>query len=153
MTIKSILVPVDFQNPSLHAVHYAFDLATKQGAVVHLLHVYEPAVVPTPSGSGYIPHDQLHTEALAALEQVVAPYHRSPTLGRRIAIMGDPKTVILQMADELGIDLLVLGSHGRRGLKRLLLGSVAEPVMREARCPVLVARESELDRIIEQTSP
>ena len=153
MTIKSILVPTDFQNPSIHAVHYAFDLATKLGAVVHLLHVYEPVVVPTASGSGYIPHESLHRDARAALEQVVAPYRGSPALGERITSMGDPKREILQLADERGVDLIVLGSHGRRGLQRVLLGSVAEPVMRESRCPVLIARESELDRLIEQTAP
>lgn len=152
MTIKSILVPTDFQTPSIHAVQYAFDLAANVGAVVHLLHVYPPAVVPTGSGSGYIPYDSLHRDAKAGLEELAAPYQGSPVLGERIAVMGNPKLEILQTADERGVDLIVLGSHGRRRLQRVFLGSVAEAVMRESRCPVLIARESELDQIIEQTA-
>src|SRR5262245_3778277 len=144
MTIKSILVPTDFQNPSIHAVQYAFDLASKVGAVVHLLHVYQPAVVPTASGSGYIPYESLRRDAKAGLEELAAPYQGSPVLGELIAVMGNPKLEILQAADARGVDLIVLGSHGRRRLSRVFLGSVAESVMRESRCPVLIARESEL---------
>lgn len=151
MTIQHILAATDCQLPSLRAVRYAFELAKKLGAVVHLLRVYEPVVVPTASGSGYIPHDTLHREALAALERVSAPYWGSEVLGRRIAIMsGDPARTILQSADELAVDLVVVGSHGRRGIKRLLAGSVAESVMREARCPVLVARNEDAEQIVDE---
>ena len=148
MTIKHILVPTDFHKPSIHAVHYAFDLAIKVGAVVHLLHVYEPV----PSGSSNLRNEALRRDVQAALEEIAAPYRESPALGERIAAMGDAKQMILQTANERGVDLIVLGSHGRRGLPQVLLGSVAEPVMRESRCPVLIARESELDRLIEQTA-
>lgn len=149
MPIRSILVATDCQLPSLRAVSFAFDLAAKIGAVVHLLRVYEPLVVPTSSGSGYIPHDSLHREALASLERLSTPHRGSETLGRHIAIMGDPTRTILQTAEELKVDLLVLGTHGRRGIKRLLAGSVSESVMREAHCPVVVARSGEPELLVE----
>ena len=149
MTIRSILAATDCQFPSLRAVTVAFELAQKLGAVVHLLRAYEPVVVLTSSGSGTIPHDRLHRDALASLERVSAPYRRTNTVGRHIAVMGDPARTILQTAEELGVDLVVVGSHGRRGIKRLLAGSVAESVMREARCPVLVARSDEVAQLIE----
>lgn len=152
MATKSILVPTDFHNPSVHAVHYAFDLASKVGAVVHLLHVVEPASASTPADRGHTAGAVL-LRARAALEEITAPYRGSAALGERVAVMGEPARMILQTAADHGVDLIVLGSHGHRGRQRVLLGNVAEPVMRESPCPVLVARQSALDRLIEQTAP
>lgn len=140
MAIETILVPVDFEPNSLFAVDYAFALAEKLGAKVHLLHAYPPVVVPDGYGKGAIPYEALHQRARERLRDVMRQYADSPAVGKCIADLGDPLSVILDMATALSVDLVVLGTHARTGLQRVMLGSVAEAVMREVAVPVIVAK-------------
>ncbi|MDB4988678.1 MAG: hypothetical protein JWN04_3856, partial [Myxococcaceae bacterium] len=137
---QTILVAIDFEAASLTAVPFAFELAEALSARVHLLHVYAPVVLPGPDGSGNIPFEPLYHRAIARVREVAKPYVNSERLGRCFATMGNPSLTILDTATELAADVIVVGTHGRTGLQHLLLGSVAEKVIREARCPVVVTK-------------
>ncbi|MDB4974834.1 MAG: putative Universal stress protein [Myxococcaceae bacterium] len=140
---QTILVATDFEAASLAAVPYAFELAEAISARVYLLHVYAPVVLPSADGWGDVPFDSLHHRALVRVRELAKPYHRSEHLGKCIATMGEPSQVILETAVELAADMIVVGTHSRSGVKHLFLGSVAEHVIREATCPVVVARGME----------
>ena len=140
-TIQKILVPVDFDEASLAAVDGAIDLAATLGASVVLMHAYEvPIVALFPEGPLTNPVvdssrlAQSSTSALRALADARA--------GRGVTVEvvvreGVPWRQIDEVADELGADLIVMGTKGRRGIMRALLGSVAEHVVRTAHQPVL----------------
>jgi nucleotide-binding universal stress UspA family protein len=145
VVIKTILVPVDFEENSLVAVDYAFGLAEKLGARVHLLHAYPPVLIPDGYGSGTLPFEEQRRRALAELQRVAAAHHASASSGRCVVEMGDPLTVILETTTRLEADLVVLGTHDRKGFKRLMLGSVAESVMREVEVPVVIAKGARAD--------
>ena len=147
--LKSILVPVDFSPPSQKALHYALSFAEQFGATVTLLYIVEPAVYPTELGN--VPaeidtlyrsmHDGARKRLAALAEKQVPPSMRSQTLVR----IGQPHQTITQAAKELGVDLIVIATHGYTGLKHAFLGSTSERVVRYAPCPVLIVREREHD--------
>ena len=138
---ESILVATDFSECSEQAVQYAFDLAAGLGATVHLVHVYSlqgmlEAAWPT--------HEAIEdAEAFAErkLGELAKRHQSSGSVGQVRAYLGDPAESILRAAVDLDADMIVVGTHGRRGLKRLVLGSVAETVVRLAACPVVVIRQ------------
>ena len=138
--ITTILVPTDFEESSQGAVRAAFQLAEQLGAKVRLLHAYAPIVVAAANGVGSIPFEALHERAHERLREIEKRFEGSSALGKSIAVMGDPAMMIIETAAETGVDLIVVGTHGRTGLKRALLGSVAEKIVREADCAVLVAK-------------
>ncbi len=137
-----ILVPVDFEEASLRAIEIAREMAGKMGAEVVLVHVYqlpvytypglEPALLP-----GF--HGEVSAAAARALDAL------SSRLGglRSVLREGDPATEVLTVADELRAAMIVMGTHGRRGIAHLFLGSVAEKVIRKAPVPVLTVRAPE----------
>jgi nucleotide-binding universal stress UspA family protein len=136
---RTIGVAVDLGPESGHVVATAFELAQSlERARVHLLHAYPPVVVPNEYGAGSVQYEALHQQAQESLRDLASPYERLPTMGKCVVELGDPTTVILEQADELALDLLVLGTHGRQGLTRWVVGSVAESVLRQAHLPVLV---------------
>jgi nucleotide-binding universal stress UspA family protein len=143
MLPKNILVATDFSEQAHQAVLHAIELAKKIGASVHLLHVYSIPVVGLPEG-GVMPTgkmlDQIIGDSRGALEKVAAECAPSGVLGQHILRAGDAREVIVSTAKELAVDLVVVGTHGRRGLSRVILGSVAESVVRTAPCPVLTVR-------------
>ena len=139
--IKRILVPTDFSMPADAALTYALDLASKLGATVSLVHVFDD-----PSGiqSGeYVPMPaEMRGELLAALRRrlaEVAAKRGHSELNPQVLI-GPTARTIVDTARESGADLIVIGTHGRHGMSHLLLGSVAERVVRTAACPVLTVR-------------
>lgn len=142
--IRRILVPVDFSPPSKAALEYANFLAASFGAAVHVLHVWEPpgyvgpdtlAFAPFPAGRpGW---EQTRRDALHEMEHFVGSHPGSPAL--RVEA-GEPSDLILHVAREGDFDLIVMGTQGRTGLARLLIGSVADAVLRRATCPVLTIR-------------
>jgi nucleotide-binding universal stress UspA family protein len=142
--IKKILVPLDFSPVSMHALEFATDLAKRYEAALDLVYAYQPIAYALPEGYVLITPDQL-TEILAEFEKRLADAKRS-VLAAGIAqvdsevIDGYPISVILQRQEQRGHDLIVMGTHGRSGIKRLVLGSVAENVLRSAKCPVLLVR-------------
>jgi universal stress protein A len=140
--LKEILVPVDFTECTEKALAYAVPFARQFGATVTLLHVVEPAFVPA---SEMVDVDLSH-ESQRALERLrtrVASQVRCQTMIRR----GGAEQEIIAVAKELACDLIILSTHGRSGLDRLLLGSTAERVVRRAGCPIFIVRPHEHDFI------
>lgn len=141
MKIQKILVPVDFSQCSEQALDYAVELADKLGAAVHLLSVIGIPSYGVPElgvGVTATMMDNLIADNQAALDALARP--RKLDSKNVIIRAGDARDVILQTAEELGADLIVMGTHGRRGISRALLGSVAEMVVRTAPVPVLTVR-------------
>lgn len=133
--IQRILVPVDFSPSCWIALEWADTLARAYGASIELLHVWEPLALASPL------EDQLGEQAEAALEQLRAQARqRDIAVQAARAISGRPWQAIVQEAERAGYDIIVIGRHGRSALARVLLGSVAERVVRLAHCPVLVAQ-------------
>ena len=141
MELNRILVPTDFSACSTAAFEWAASLARDRGAMLLLLHVRE-----NPGGVG---------EEESGVNRDEAYLHRllrqSGRTAREIGwsqhlAEGDPGEQIVRFAREQHADLIVIGTHGRRGISRLLMGSVAESVVRQASCPVLTVRQGPGDR-------
>jgi nucleotide-binding universal stress UspA family protein len=138
MTFKHILVPTDFGEPSERAVDVAVDLAEKLGADLLLLHaVWIPASLYPYADGLYLPIDEWNRAGTTALDAAVAGLKtRYPRIEGLLAT-NDPAQAILEIAKKHGSDLIVMGTHGRRGLSRLFLGSVAAKIVRMSPVPVL----------------
>ena len=137
----TILVPTDFSDFADHALDYAIMLASKLGAQVHVVNALTIPELGVPELGVALSSTMMGTMVQrnqAALDKLVAarPSANFATMLRT----GDPRSVILQAAKELGADLIVMGTHGRRGVTRALLGSIAEAIVRTAPCPVLTVR-------------
>jgi nucleotide-binding universal stress UspA family protein len=148
MDYKTILAPTDFSSCSRHAIEHAVALARRYGAEVALLHVYElpTGLVPTtmvPGEAGVLLplRDHLVAEARRQLLPQVDELQRAGVTVHPQVAEGRAADAILRAADELNADLIVMGTHGRTGLGRMLIGSVTEHVIRHAGCPVYVVRE------------
>jgi nucleotide-binding universal stress UspA family protein len=142
MLPKHILVPTDLSEGAERALDYACELARTLDAELHLLNVVGIPALGVPElgvalASTVI--DQLVVENQAALQEL-ARTRCTARLGQVLIKAGDPRDMINRTAQELGIDLIVMGTHGRRGITRALLGSVAETVVRSAPCAVLTVR-------------
>jgi nucleotide-binding universal stress UspA family protein len=143
--LKTILVATDFSDPSEAALRYALDLAAALKASVVLLHAYEIPVAGIPEANFVAPFDmaeRLAKASQAALDGWVAKFGDRGVPLTGLLKCGDPREAVERAATEAHADLIVLGTHGRRGLSRLLLGSVAEYVVRTASHPVLTIRSA-----------
>jgi nucleotide-binding universal stress UspA family protein len=140
MTIQTIVVATDFSEVSNHAIEYAVDLAKQVHGRVVILHAYEIPVYGFPDGVLIAPPDvatRLGDVARNALDATVAKYSSSGVPVKGVLRVGPPVDEVERVADEEHGDLIVVGTHGRRGLSRALLGSVAENVIRTSKIPVL----------------
>jgi nucleotide-binding universal stress UspA family protein len=140
---KTILVPTDFGDPAEGALDHAVALAQVTGAKIILLYVCPLPVVGFPEGAVVPTGDltaQMVTEARRALDDLMARRKNSGVAILPRVEIGDPRETIQSMAQELGADLIVMGTHGRRGIPRALIGSVTEWVVRTATRPVLTIR-------------
>lgn len=139
--ITTIMVPTDFSYTSDAALGYARMLAARFGASLHLLHVVDE---PGSWSEVYaaIPdiRDRLSADAERRLEAIAACLP-PPLRATSAVVCGAPVPTIVKVAESTGADLIVMGTHGRRGMGHVLLGSVAERVVRLAPCPVLTVRE------------
>jgi len=138
LPFKTILFATDFSPASKVAFEVASALARDYRAHIVAVHVVEPVAVAFTEYTAYIgPEEDMEkvTEMLHALE---APWP-NVTLEHRI-LEGSAPSVITETAEEIGADLIVMGTHGRTGFTRLIMGSVAEEVLRRAPCPVLTIR-------------
>jgi nucleotide-binding universal stress UspA family protein len=139
---RHILVPVDFTEASTSVLDAASDLAKKFGSQLTLVHVYEvPAYVY--GGVMYAPTELFAPIAQAArahMEQVLAGVRAAIPEAKGVLRQGLPSYEILAAIDELHPDLVIMGTHGRRGVRHVLLGSVAEKVVRMSAAPVLTLR-------------
>jgi nucleotide-binding universal stress UspA family protein len=144
--MKRILVPTDFSEPSAKALAYGKALARLFGAELHVIHVINARpFAGTASADGYVPEltefaTQLETLARANMSRLADGAAASTALA-----WGRPHVEIGRYAREHQIDLIVMGTHGRGFVGHLLLGSVAERMVRQAPCPVLTVREREHD--------
>ncbi|MFI5454928.1 MAG: universal stress protein [Isosphaerales bacterium] len=137
--IQTILHPTDFSENSRYAFQTACALARDYQATLLVLHVMMPSVSPLMEEP---PPDPLRSaESQQSLAKLPWPQPSDPRIRveHRLA-EGDPAEEILRLTEALHCDLVVMGSHGRTGLRRVLTGSVAEEVLRKAVCPVLVVR-------------
>lgn len=146
--LKQILVPVDFSQCTEKALLYAVPFARQFGAALTLLHVVEPPYLPA-SEMGVVVEVESREDAQKELEK----------LGTRLAATVPCQTVIrkgsaqietIDAAKALGSDLIILGTHGRTGVERLLMGSTVEKVVRRAGCPILIVRPHEHDFITDR---
>ena len=137
--IHRVLVPTDFSATSQRALDYASRLAECTGATLILMHAFD---VPDAWGAGGQP-SEVDRELMDKLRTLQPSSDEIPV--ERVAHGGPPGAVICWVAQERQCDLIVMGTHGRKGLSHLLLGSVAEDVMRHARCPVLTVRDRPAD--------
>ncbi len=146
MAVKRILVPVDFSAGSLHALRYARGLVTRVRGELLVLHVVDQTYLAgTPELSLANPQlarllDEQWRTGSTHLEQLAAKLKGTGLRVRALAKRGAPAPVIVETAKRAGTDLIVMGTHGRTGLAHVLIGSVAEKVVRGAHCPVLTVR-------------
>ena len=140
-----ILVPHDFSDTAEHALSFAVDLAGKLGAHITLVHAYDVPNYGYPDGVAVTVDviGNIQRAAQSALDGVAARARRSGVEVDALLRQGAAWSEIDASAQETGADLIVMGTHGRHGLARALLGSVAEKVVRTAPCPVLTVRESQ----------
>ena len=166
MAFTHVLVPTDFSDPANHALHFALEEATLHHARVTLLHVLTSHaetevyyVTGAPTSQGYDPvagarlgpsapaqpvvvREEHNEEALTQLRDLMpAAFHGS---WEAEVAAGHPAETIVRVAEERKADLIVMGTHGRTGLQHVLLGSVAEKVVRLAPCPVLTVRHGRM---------
>jgi len=145
--VKSILVPVDFSEASRAALAYAAELAARFGAKLELLHVWDvPPYIPPEAMVGIPGSDARSLGQLARdhareeMARLIADSGGTLPIAETLLESGDPARVIVDLAERRGSDLIVIGTHGRTGFSHLLLGSVAEKVVRRATRPVLTVR-------------
>ena len=147
LTIRNILAPTDFSHHAGRAVRYAAELAEKFGATLHLLHVMPEVIAPIgpdPSLVTALPAEyyrQAEADSLAALGKIVDPSWATPAGVETAVDWGDAVDGVTSYARDHAIDLVVIATHGRTGLSHILLGSVAERIVRESPCPVLTIRD------------
>lgn len=145
LAYRRVLAPTDFSEPSLKALDYALTLAEPAGGAVRLIHVLEPS-------SDYLNFDTLSVlrpdeEASTRCQEELGRLaherrHNRASITCQMSV-GRPSAEIVQAAKDFRAELLVVSTHGRTGLKHLLLGSVAERIVRNAPCPVLIVRKHE----------
>jgi universal stress protein A len=143
--LKKILVPIDFSDCAKKALQYAIPFAQQHEAALTLLYV-----VPTNFAAGeYGAIDyasleaQMRTDGDKQLATLIAEEVRSKVTANALIRSGSPAVEIIEVARKLPADLIIISTHGRTGFKHVLLGSIAEDVIRRAPCPVLVVREHE----------
>ena len=143
---ERILVPMDYSANSELALGYAKEIASSEGASLHLLHVLEVGTYPDfyfpVQASQMFDMPELKEKALQHLRDRLEK--EGPEVPAELHVeLGHPAQNVVEYAERLEIDLIVLASHGRTGLERALLGSVAEGVARRAKCPVLIVKPPE----------
>ena len=157
ITLKKILVPTDFGDAADAALNYARALARNFGASIDVLHVAEDASARAFAGEMYVaipPALQKDIEEMARkeLDRRFIDNDPDPIVMRRMVITSNaPALSIVNYAKETGTDLIVMGTHGRGPMAHLLMGSVAERVVRLAGCPVLVVRHPEHEFVVPDT--
>lgn len=139
-TIEKIVVPVDFSENTDKLVAYACYVAEKLGAVIHFVHVVAPypgdATIGAPFAAEY--RDKVYVASKERMSNLVQDNqeHCRGCTGQVVA--GEPVEKIVELAKEADSDLIVISTHGAKGLEKILLGSVAERVLKRAHCPVLI---------------
>jgi nucleotide-binding universal stress UspA family protein len=147
--ISRILCPVDFSPGSDKSLQYGIDMARNLGIPIHLVHVYEMPLYNVPTGiateagepgEAYDFGKAVERELQSRLDKLAAQVDAEGLELSARLIQGPIAQSIVEHAQDLGVNLIVMGTHGRTGLDHLLLGSIAERVVRLSSCPVLTVR-------------
>ena len=141
--IRTILVPIDFSDSASNIIEWAAYLARESKSKLVLFHAYHLPVEFQQLEGAYLPPDfwaNVKSEAQASLARHETELRESGHSVESVVREGYAATAIVDEANELGADLIVIGTHGLSGLKHMLLGSVAERVVQKAPCPVLTVK-------------
>ncbi|MCR4290814.1 MAG: universal stress protein [Candidatus Scalindua sp.] len=143
ITLKKILCPIDHSDCSKEALKYAVSFAMKEEAKLFLLHIIDIRSFneELDAISKPIPDEETFEQLRAKLLDCIPEAIRDDMDVEAIVIQGIPFAEIISIAKEKGIDMIVIGSHGRTGISHMMLGSVSEKVVRKAPCPVLTVRQ------------
>lgn len=144
-TFRRILCPVDFSEPSDHALDYAISFADRLGAELHVVHVYQVPAYALPDGALLASADfvgQLSAELQKQLDALAAKHRKGDRKLETHLLQGPAPAEIVRLAGEIQADVIVMGTHGRVGLSHFFLGSIAERVVRTSPVPVLTVRKS-----------
>ncbi len=144
MEIKNILFPTDFSDGSAQALAYAVDMAKRYGAKLHVVHIIYDVAKAT---GWYVPHvsvNQMYDEIKQGAQKEIERFGVEELSGlkdiERSVITGVPHEEIINFVKKNKIDMIIMGTHGRKGIDRILFGSTAAQVVRFAPCPVLTVR-------------
>ena len=153
LEIRSILAPTDFSHHSERSDKYACDLAERLGASLHLLHVLAEVmpVGPDPMLMPVLPpnfYTEMEATANQTLEGLIDPSWGKPASVTHSVTWGDPVAMIVDYATTHAVDMVVIATHGRTGLSHVLLGSVAEHIVRHSPAPVLTIHDPGIPRKI-----
>ena len=152
--LKNILVATDFSEPSDAALAYGRALAQRFDATLHLLHVAENVFTRSFGGESYVTllpdlQRDLEDDARKRLRELLIDNDQNAPPAKPVLVTSNtPAMAIVAYAKEAPIDLIVMGTHGRSGMSHMLMGSVAERVVRTAPCPVLTVRHPEHDFVV-----
>jgi len=149
ITIKTILVPTDFSELSKVALPYAVDLAKKYGAKIVIFHVFDEELLSPiffeAGGKAEEYFNRLRNDFDSAVEQFLDGIDTGDLEIESHLANGSPFVEILRYVKENGVDLVVMGTHGRSGVAHAFLGSVTEKVMRKSPAPVMIVRHPEME--------
>lgn len=157
MSIQRILVAHDLSEASHDALRLAVEMAQRHDASIVILHVYAIPVIPMPEGylaqapSTIVEVQRIVHDALEAAKATARELGARWVLTEAVAGSAGPE--IVAAARRGGFDLVVMGTHGRKGIRRMILGSVAEYVVRRAPCPVLTVHPSGREEAVEHPQP
>jgi nucleotide-binding universal stress UspA family protein len=151
MAAQRFLVPIDFSDYASHALDYAISLASKLGARLTLLHVIQSLPMGGADMGVTLPYtyiQDMEAEITSSLQNYLERVTAAGLEGEIAVVHGVPFNEIIAAAKTQQVDLIVMGTHGRTGLQHVLLGSVAEKVVRTAPCPVLTVRDRQHEFVV-----
>ena len=147
MKVEKILFPTDFSEGSFHALPFAVDLSKHYNSKLYILHVIYDVAKATNSHIPHVSSDELYKEmsawAQGEIESCCIEEIRGLPNVDKVVLKGIPYEEVIEFAEKQKIDMIVMGTYGRKGLERFLFGSTAERVVRRAPCPVMTVRVSE----------
>lgn len=154
ITLRNVLVAVDFGGASETALAYGRELARMAGATLHVLHLVENVIAGAPGVDGYVADSaslqgEVEESARKQLDSMVTDEDRRTLAAKTVTTTSNsPALSIVSYARDAHIDLIIVGTHGRGGMAHLVMGSVAERVVRTAPCPVLTVRNPEHEFVL-----
>jgi nucleotide-binding universal stress UspA family protein len=140
--VNKILVPTDSSEPSMRAADYAIKLAKYFGSEIIAIYVIDRLILEEVSKvhDRHLLEEEIRNKAQRSLNYIVNSAEKEGLKATSLLVEGQPHDQIIHHAESLKVDMIVMGSRGRRGMERILIGSVAERVIEYAPCPVLVLR-------------
>jgi nucleotide-binding universal stress UspA family protein len=152
--LSKILCPTDYSATSDNAVRYAVEFARKVGAHIRFIHILSPVVAKVPAATPEVAADSSASfedddDAIPeSFSRVLMAASKNGLSADIRVLKGDASRVIAEQASKWGADLIIMGSHGRSGLQRLVMGSVAEEVFRSSDIPVLLVKNSAAEKVV-----